>query len=271
MRARLAAVALLTATAAAAAQDAAPPIQDNSFLVEEAYNQERGVVQHINTFQRFRDGGPWGYSFTQEWPAPDLRHQLSYTLAYLDTGSAESPRERGLGDLAVNYRYQLLGGEGERLWIAPRLSLLVPTGDEEQGLGAGAAGLQVNLPVSAELAPGWSGHFNAGATFIPSAKNAAGAEADTATYNLGASLIFAATPRFNFMLEWIWSRSEIVVGQDSLDRDVKVFLSPGIRWAHNFRSGLQIVPGIAYPIEIRDHDAEEAVFLYLSFEHPFRD
>jgi hypothetical protein len=26
------------------------PIQDNSFLAEEAYNQEPGVVQHIQTF-----------------------------------------------------------------------------------------------------------------------------------------------------------------------------------------------------------------------------
>ena len=42
-----------------------PPIQDNSFLIEEAYNQEPGVVQHINTFQRLR-GGPWVATFTQE-------------------------------------------------------------------------------------------------------------------------------------------------------------------------------------------------------------
>ena len=39
------------------------PIQDNSFLIEEAYNQERGVVQHINTFQRVHSGD-WVYTFT---------------------------------------------------------------------------------------------------------------------------------------------------------------------------------------------------------------
>jgi hypothetical protein len=32
-----------------------PVIQDNSFLVEEAYNQDAGVVQHIQTFQVERD------------------------------------------------------------------------------------------------------------------------------------------------------------------------------------------------------------------------
>ena len=53
-------LAVLVASAAGqAARSAseAPPIQDNSFLVEEAYNQERGVVQHINTFQRRAPGG----------------------------------------------------------------------------------------------------------------------------------------------------------------------------------------------------------------------
>lgn len=29
-------------------------IQDNSFLIEEAYNQEDGVIQHIQTFQYMR-------------------------------------------------------------------------------------------------------------------------------------------------------------------------------------------------------------------------
>src|SRR5690349_21477827 len=57
------------------------PIQDNSFLLEEAYNQELGVIQHISTFTRWWNSKDWNYSFTQEWPAPrDPRHQFSYTL-----------------------------------------------------------------------------------------------------------------------------------------------------------------------------------------------
>ena len=42
------------------------PIQDNSFLAEEAYNQEPGVVQHIQTFMRMWNSKTWTYSFTQE-------------------------------------------------------------------------------------------------------------------------------------------------------------------------------------------------------------
>ena len=40
----------------------AAPIQDNSFLVEEAYNQEDGVVQHISFFQYLPTTG---WAFTQ--------------------------------------------------------------------------------------------------------------------------------------------------------------------------------------------------------------
>jgi hypothetical protein len=40
-------------------------------------------------------------------------------------------------------------------------------------------------------------------------------------------------------------------------------------WAFDFRSGLQIVPGAAYTIGLGPSDGARALFLYLSFEHPF--
>src|SRR5919198_4945506 len=65
-----------------AGEPLAKGIQDNSFLVEEAYNQEPGVVQHIvnvpiNLTNGAREITP---SFTQEWPIFSQLHQLSYTL-----------------------------------------------------------------------------------------------------------------------------------------------------------------------------------------------
>jgi hypothetical protein len=35
------------------------PIEDNSFLVEEAYNQERAVIQYISMFMRSPQDGRW--------------------------------------------------------------------------------------------------------------------------------------------------------------------------------------------------------------------
>ena len=41
------------------------PIADNSFLIEEAYHPEAGVVQHISLWSRdWRRAGDWVYSFT---------------------------------------------------------------------------------------------------------------------------------------------------------------------------------------------------------------
>ena len=76
-------------------------ITDNSFLVEEAFNQERGIFQNIATWTR-GDEGHWDASFTQEWPAPGMTHQLSYSVPFAGVGG-----HRGLGDVMINYRYQL--------------------------------------------------------------------------------------------------------------------------------------------------------------------
>src|SRR3989442_3471725 len=118
-------------------------IEDNSFLIEEAYNQERGVVQHISSWQRSLGSASWLFTFTQEWPLGTQRHQLSYTIPFQ---RLESPSRRtGLGDAAVNYRYQLLPARG-RVALAPRLAVVLPTGREALGLGAGTVGVQLSVP-----------------------------------------------------------------------------------------------------------------------------
>src|SRR5215217_4410843 len=164
------------------------PIQDNSFLIEEAYNQERGVVQHINTFQRFHSGD-WVYTFTQEWPVPDQQHQLSFTLPVVRMDD-----HRGVGDLALNYRYQLVGDSDARVALAPRFSVLLPTGDFEEALGAGGVGLQGLLPVSVVLHPQLVTHWNVGVTFTPGAKNPAGVRTTRPISPLGRASSGWCTP-----------------------------------------------------------------------------
>jgi hypothetical protein len=260
------AAALLAALPARAQEDA--PIQDNSFLIEEAYNQEAGVVQHINTFSRDDDSGDWLYTFTQEWPLGGQRHQLSYTVPWQrleDSADGGS----GLGDVAVNYRLQLVGSGDTPVAFSPRLSLLLPTGEEENGRGAGAAGLQVNLPLSAVLAERFVTHANLGATHVPGAKDGAGNEADLTTYNFGQSFIWQARSKLNVMLELVYTSGEEVSGSGATERSDGFFISPGLRWAWDLPSGLQIVPGVAIPLGAGPSSGERQIFLYISFEHPF--
>jgi hypothetical protein len=262
-------VLLVAATTQAGAQrQAGPPaIADNSFLMEEAYNQEAGVVQHISVFQLFRGAGSWAYSFTQEWPLFSRTHQLSFTVPIQRTHSGSS-FATGLGDVAVNYRLQLVGAE--RLSVAPRLSLLLPTGRAKSDLGAGALGVQVSLPASVVVASKVVTHWNAGGTVTPSAQNAVGDKATTVAYNLGASAVWLARPTWNFLVEVVWTREATVTGAGRTAASNHLSISPGTRWAYNFASGLQIVPGIAFPIGVGPSAGDDAVLFYLSFEHPFR-
>lgn len=260
--------ALLLATALTAQEKKEGPIQDNSFLVEEAYNQEAGVVQHISTFTRYRESKDWIYTFTQEWPVFSQKHQFSFTLPWQRLGASLDGKQ-AFGDVALNYRYQLLGDGDAPVAISPRFSLLLPTGDEKTGYGRGATGYQVNLPVSFMLGEAFVGHFNAGATRTPQARNPLGDRATTQDVNLGQSLIWLAHPRFNVMLEYVHARNQAVAGPNQTQTQTATYLSPGIRWAHNFASGLQIVPGLAVPIGVGASRGEKAIFLYLSFEHPF--
>jgi hypothetical protein len=248
----------------------APKIQDNSFLVEEAYNQEFGVVQHIQNFQRYWNSKDWIYTFTQEWPIDlDPRHQISYTLSALHLG--EHPGSGGgFGDMLLNYRYQLLGNGESKLAFAPRFSLLLPTGDYRLGRSFGGVGVQGSLPLSVVINEKLVTHWNVGTTIIPRAKNSLGQKASASGYNFGQSFVWLAKPRFNVLLETVFVRAQRVTTPDHTEWNSILLLSPGVRWAYNFKNGLQIVPGIAAPIGVGPSSGEHGIFLYLSFEHPYR-
>lgn len=238
-------------------------IQDNSFLLEEAYNQEDGVIQHIQSFQ-YMEGGNWAYSFTQEWPVPTQKHQLSYTIPYLRRHDGEP--ETGFWDVLLNYRYQAIFKDP--VAFAPRVSLVTPTGNHERGLGNGAWGLQGNLPLSLELGDSWVTHWNVGATFLPGAKGRDGSKADISGFNYGASIIYLMNDHFNLMLEAAGSANETIRDTGSVERKYFFFINPGMRFAIDFDSGLQVVPGLSFPIGVGPSAEEFGVFLYLSFEHP---
>ena len=245
-------------------------IQDNSFLIEEAYNQDIGVVQHISTFTRMWNSKDWNFTFTEEWPMPhNPRHQISYSLVGMHSGDFGSSGG-GWGDTILNYRYQVAGDGDSRFAFAPRLSVMIPSGDVAEGRGAGGTGVQLNLPFSVVLNRRLVTHWNAGSTFVPHAQSPDHEHAATAGFNLGQSFIVLVHSRFNFLVETSYNRFQSVVGSDRTEWDEALFVNPGIRWSFHLSRGLQIVPGVAIPIGIGSSAGERGLFLYLSFEHPFR-
>jgi len=239
-------------------------IEDNSFLIEEAYNQEAGVVQHIQMFQYLKKSKNWQYSFTQEWPVPDQTNQFSYSIPVVHM--TDPANASGIGDIALNYRYQAVFQD--KIALAPRFSVILPTGDYKKALGTDSVGLQVNIPLSVELSDKFVTHWNLGATYTPRSKEPGGAKADTTAFNYGASLIYLATENFNLMLEAAGTSGETVLPDGSRQEANTFFINPGVRFAINFKSGLQIVPGFSMPIGVGPSAGEFGGLAYLSFEHP---
>lgn len=255
------AVAVFAEPALAEDKDSRPAagIQDNSFLIEEAYNQEPGVVQHINTLRR--QGKDWFYTFTQEWPIASQTHQFSYTVPY-SWLRTDFGRESGFGDVQLNYRYQLSMETSVRPAIAPRVSLIVPSGDDAKGLGIGSYGTQFNLPVSNIVTDRVSLHGNAGLTHYFDVRGE-----NPTSYLLGGSVIYASSRDFNLMLEGIQEWAESVDEFGSIEREKSFTLSPGGRYALNFDGGTQVVLGVAAPIRFVEDKRDYGVFFYLSIEH----
>lgn len=252
-----------TATAQDASATASPQpfaITDNSMLVEEAFNQDPGVVQNI-----FEVGisaqHEWATNFTQEWPLFGHRHQISYTVTYESLGAAS-----GFTDTQVHYRFQIRDESAHGPAIAPRVSLFLPTGDSTRALGEGHPSWQMNLPISKQFGDFYV-HWNAGFTHSPDA------EVDGREWNLlaisgGASVIWRMRPMLHVMFESV-AVSDQEVDNGSKVRSPSVVMSPGLRGGWNIGDA-QLVLGLGVPITRTGGETSAALITYFSYELPFK-
>lgn len=256
------------AAAQAPASATAEPfrITDNSFLVEEAFNQEAGIFQNIFGVQ-FHEHAEWDFGFTQEWPVGSGKHQLSYTVPLSRLGD-----NTGVGDLFIHYRYQLRAETAGGPAFSPRLSLILPSGREQDGLGAGVVGWQVNLPLSKQRGDFYF-HWNAGLTWLPGVSaDRPGASEDVVhlvTPHLAGSAIWRTRPMLHLMLEAQAEFEEGITPVGATERTTALTVAPGLRGGWNL-DDQQLILGVAVPVAFADDVRNAGVFLYLSYELPFR-
>jgi hypothetical protein len=244
-----------------------PAIEDNSFLIEEAYNQEERVVQHISNLSILTPrAGSAQFSFTQEWPLFSHEHQFSYTLNYEGSGGSGA-----FGDFYLNYRYQLFDSEA---WaaIAPRISVILRTGSGISSSGTRRPGWQFNLPLSKRVFNDLALHLNAGMEIDPgfSSSNPDGtAEDRTLTQkSVGFSVIWLAKQHLNFLCEFLLTSNQEKGDDGQVTQSTQCIFNPGVRASVDIGS-LQIVPGLGVPVRVTGDMTTAGVFFYLSFEHPF--
>ncbi len=236
------------------AQESAP-IRDNSFFIEEAFNQEKGVVQHINNLTTSSNFKNLLYTFTQEWPVKSEMHQLSYTIPLIFREGTNRA-----GDIFLNYRYQLL--QKNNTYLSPRFSILLPTGKTNDGNRN--TGVQINIPFSYELKNTVAFHMNIGSTHLWN--NDEEATTKTTLINYGGSFIWLINSHINLMTECAYTNAYSGINNEATNAE-SLILNPGFRGAINFKSGLQIVPGFSAWFDTINK--VNGFFFYLSFEHPF--
>jgi hypothetical protein len=251
-----------------------PNIEDNSMFIEEAFNQERAVIQHISNFIFDKTG--FQYVFTQEIPLPSDKHQLSVGLVYnsLKESPTGAPSPSGFGDMYLNYRPMLMDKTDWAL-VIPRFTVIAPTGNPKYGFGSGGWGAQFNLAATKRLNNKINANLNAGFTSIFKedffADNGVGdvvltAEENHTSFNFGASAIYLLSDRFNFLCEYVAGSNK---GFDDIGETIKThnaIINPGFRFAFNL-GVTQVVPGIGVPFNFHDGEFVSAgAFVYLSIE-----
>jgi hypothetical protein len=236
-------------------------IVDNSFFVEEAFNQDRGIFQNIFSWARDRSG-QWNGSFTQEWPAPAITHQLSYTIPF-DGGESSA----SFGGVLLNYRYQVLEEAAGRPAVAPRFSVILPTGRAIDD--SDRPGVQVNLPVSKQVGDLYV-HGNAGFTWLHGVSAGDTAKPNLMSPTFAGSVVWNTRPSINLMLEGVWTLQDSVIGLQQTRRDRVATISPGVRGGWTLPGDQQIILGAAVPVTLTEGEERSAAFLmYFSYELPF--
>lgn len=251
-----------------------PAFEDNSFLLEEAFNQPMGVIQHVSSFSWNNvKQGNFSFNFTQEIPITDLKHQFSYSLNYSLMEPADgSKAKNGFGDMYISYRPSLMD-ENQWMMLAPRITLILPTGNSSQGLGQGGWGGQLNVAITKRLSRQLITHYNFGTTFIHNADYYQDTPAEPVlTYqrnlyhkNAGIGFIWIAQRKCHVMLEYLSDFTQNIKHNGGIITQHQGTISPGLRYCID-TGKMQIVPGIAAPLRVTNHAVDIGVFLYLSIE-----
>lgn len=257
-----------------------PYLEDNSMLIDEAFNQEAGIIQHISNM--VVSDKMLNYSYTQEIPLVSHKHQLSFTFSYAwlkKTGQYTIPAgipasTSGFGDIMLSY-HPLIAGKHNWALIVPRITIIFPTGNAPSGFGNGGWGSQLNVAVTKRLSKKITAHTNTGYTYIIHADHylyesngtpANRYEKNITSVNLGASLVWLAHKKMHLLTEYILSCGKRIGDDGHLINDQLMTVNPGIRYAFDVGK-VQIVPGAGIPLNFSNGAFESAgTFFYLSVE-----
>jgi hypothetical protein len=240
-----------------------PSYEDNSFLLDEAFTQPKGIWQNIlNVYARKND---FATTFSQQIPITD-RHQVGYTLNYSILGASGGS---GFGDIYLHYNYQWKG-KADKILLMPEFTLILPTGKNR---GYGGWGGQFTLAATKRLSQKVMTHFNIGYSYVSRADFITSVTSTDRTFfeedlhlqNAAASVVWYVTRRFNLMFESTGGASKKLIDTHTA-KAFNFTLNPGFRVLFESETS-QLVPGLSVPLNFENSNfAGAGVFIYLSYE-----
>lgn len=242
-------------------------IEDNSIFIDEAFNQDKGVQQHITTFSFFREEVILHY--THELPLINERHQLSVTVPY-SISNSQNKNYHGINDVTVAYQYWLLKKDN-RLMATPGIAFQIPTGDTQVNNQSGFAGLTGYLALSKRISDKLIIHTNGRLGYfkkIKSPNQSSDLELPPTKFHSGTSgisFVWLVSDKLNFLIENINTREHEFINNKRKTNN-QYTLNPGLRTCFNSRN-TQFVLGASCPTNLVKNKKTELGFLfYLSIE-----
>lgn len=239
-------------------------IEDNSFILEEAYNQKPGQFQFIQAYRSYKSGKETRFISEGEMPLGSEKHQFSYQVT---REKDEAPGS--IGDTTLNYRIQSTNEPD--LLMAHRFGLILPTGSVDKESSYGVTGLKYVQATSFLLNDYWDSHLNLLFNHYPEAKvNFSDKRRTLNEYGIGSSFIYHWKDNLNFLMELTYETLEKLNLNGKKKYESAFTINPGVRTAIDLSwKETQIVPGLAFPIRFQDDHIDHGVFLYLSIEPQF--
>jgi len=234
---------LVRAENAEAAEERQQPIQD-LFQSRLVYPQEQHELQATFSprFHKGQEENLWILPVSIEYGVTDAFQLGAGWEAYKHSDPDDEPSEQGIGDVEVEAMYSWMSIADSPVHAALAMEVVIPTGDEDKGLGEGSTVYEPIAILAADLDV-----LHGGQIFLN-----VGAEIDR-----NGSEKFVNVGAFMAVNNWVpsleWNRSE-----EQEDR----YLTPGLTWT----SGRAWNIGLGVPVGLKDEADDYRVILQIVHE-----
>ncbi|MFN4946854.1 MAG: hypothetical protein ACOVOF_11070 [Chryseotalea sp.] len=242
-------------------------IEDNSFLIDEAFNQEKGINQYSAVFSIQPD--ELTLQYTLEMPVAHNRHQVSICIPYSISRSSQLAYH-GVNDVSLAYQYSLTNKD-DRFLLTPGFSVQIPTGDTQLNNLTGFTGINSFVAISKRVSNKLVLHGNARIGYHKKIKSVVQNTDDQQrilsfrSQTAGVSFVWLTAQRFNLLIENVFIRDVGKIQQGNYQTATHI-LNPGFRTSFHTKS-TQFVFGTSCPTRFSTKSKPEmSLLFYVSIE-----